>query len=82
MSPSPKPPTLDLSTARLSTGLKSGVRGGSLVKVEKVGDRSIEEIIDRDVYVNINADWVNAKGTSQHGHGKCASFTLFKQVHG
>ena len=64
MSPSAtRPPTLDLSSARLSTGLKSGPRGGSLVKVEKVGDRSVEEIIDRDVYVNINADWVNAKGT-------------------
>lgn len=59
-----RPPTLDLSSARLSTGHKAAARGPSLVKVEKVGDCSIEEIIDRDVYVNINADWVNAKGTS------------------
>lgn len=57
MSPSAtKPPTLDLT---------SGTRGGSLVKVEEVGDRSLEEVIDRDVYVNINADWVNAKGRSR-----------------
>jgi len=66
MSPSAtRPPILDLSSARLSTGLKSGTRGGSLVKVEEVGDRSVEEVIDKDVYVNINADWVNAKGTSR-----------------
>jgi hypothetical protein len=65
MSPSAaRPPSLDLSSAGLSTGLNPGTRGGSLVKVEKIGDRSVEEVIDRDVYVNINADWVNAKGTS------------------
>ncbi|KAG5648760.1 hypothetical protein DXG03_000108 [Asterophora parasitica] len=37
-------------------------RSGSIVKVEEVGDRSIEESLDRSAYVNINADWVNAKG--------------------
>jgi hypothetical protein len=67
MSPSaPRPPALDLS----STGLKSGPQSGGFVKVEKVGDRSREEIIDRDVYVNINADWVNAKGMSRHEYVK------------
>jgi hypothetical protein len=55
-----RPPTLAFSSTR--TGLASGTRGGSLVKVEEVGDRSVEEVIDRDVYVNINANWVNAKG--------------------
>lgn len=37
-------------------------RSGSLVKVEQVGDRSVEEVLDRGAYVNINANWVNAKG--------------------
>ena len=69
-----RPSTIDSSSARLSTGL-SGTRGGSLVKVEKVGDRSIEEVIDRDVYVNINANWVNAKGMSLLEYWKRLSFT-------
>jgi len=33
-----------------------------MVKVEEVGNRSTEEATDRSAYVNINADWVNAKG--------------------
>ncbi|KAF7352389.1 Protein ORM1 [Mycena venus] len=37
-------------------------RSGSIVKVEQVGDGSLEEVLDRSAYVNINADWVNAKG--------------------
>ena len=37
-------------------------RSGSIVKVEQVGDRFTEEDLDRSAYVNINADWVNAKG--------------------
>ncbi|KAG6910781.1 hypothetical protein DXG01_007669 [Tephrocybe rancida] len=37
-------------------------RSGSIVKVEEVGDNSIEESLDRSAYVNINADWVNVKG--------------------
>jgi hypothetical protein len=39
-------------------------RSGSIVKVEEVGDRSVEEVLDRSAFVNINADWVNAKGMS------------------
>ncbi|KAF8806303.1 Orm1 type endoplasmic reticulum protein [Phlegmacium glaucopus] len=42
--------------------IKTRGRSGSLVKVEQVGDRSNEEALDRSAYVNINADWVNAKG--------------------
>ena len=57
-----KLPTLDLSSALSPTTLRSRPRSSSLVKVEEVGDRSVEEIIDRSAYVNINADWVNAKG--------------------
>jgi len=51
----PSPPT-DVRT------VKTRGRSGSLVKVEQVGDRSNEEDLDRSAYVNINADWVNAKG--------------------
>ncbi|KAG2013227.1 ORM1 [Coprinopsis cinerea AmutBmut pab1-1] len=49
--PKHKPPTL-----------RSRGRSNSIVKVEQIGDRSVEEVLDRNVYVNINADWVNAKG--------------------
>ena len=40
-------------------------RSGSLLKVEQVGEGSAEQDLDRNLYVNINADWVNMKG----GHG-------------
>ncbi|KAF6762012.1 ORMDL family-domain-containing protein [Ephemerocybe angulata] len=36
-------------------------RSNSIVKVEHVGDR-VEEVLDRNAYINRNADWVNAKG--------------------
>ncbi|XP_006456759.1 hypothetical protein AGABI2DRAFT_78399 [Agaricus bisporus var. bisporus H97] len=42
--------------------LKARPRSGSIVKVEEVRDRSIEDALDRNAYLNINADWVNAKG--------------------
>ncbi|KAJ7129250.1 ORMDL family-domain-containing protein [Mycena epipterygia] len=45
-----------------SVQLRTRARSGSIVKVEQVGDRSVEEVLDRSAYVNINADWVNAKG--------------------
>ncbi|EIW76294.1 Orm1 type endoplasmic reticulum protein, partial [Coniophora puteana RWD-64-598 SS2] len=41
--------------------LKGRQRRGSIVKVEEVGGRT-EELLDRNAYVNINANWVNAKG--------------------
>jgi hypothetical protein len=71
--PKHKPPTL-----------RSRGRSNSIVKVEQIGDRSVEEVLDRNVYVNINADWVNAKGTawtSVRWHWG-PSLTLFSQVPG
>lgn len=56
------PPVLDLSSPTRVSSHRSRARSGSIVKVEEVGDRSIEEVLDRSAYVNINADWVNAKG--------------------
>jgi hypothetical protein len=59
-----KLPALDLSAAspRAMT-MRGRGRSGSIVKVEEVGDRSTEEVLDRSAYVNPNVDWVNAKGT-------------------
>ncbi|KAF9534122.1 Orm1 type endoplasmic reticulum protein [Crepidotus variabilis] len=57
-----KLPALDLSAAKPLTGLRSRGRSSSIVKVEHVGDRSVEEFVDRGAYSNINADWVNSKG--------------------
>jgi hypothetical protein len=37
-------------------------RSGSLLKVEQVGEGSAEQDLDQNLYVNINADWVNMKG--------------------
>jgi len=56
-----KLPALDLSSLK-SPPLRARARSSSIVKVEEVGDRSIDEVLDRGAYVNINADWVNAKG--------------------
>jgi hypothetical protein len=58
-SPAIKLPPLAVSAPAMS---KRRARSGSLVKVEEVGDRSVEEVLDRSAYVNINANWVNAKG--------------------
>jgi len=58
-----KLPALDLSSLR-APPLRPRARSNSIVKVEEVGDRSIDEVLDRGAYVNINADWVNAKGAS------------------
>ncbi|KAF9057849.1 ORMDL family-domain-containing protein [Panaeolus papilionaceus] len=55
-------PTIDTSSPSKSSALRSRGRSGSIVKVEEIGDRSVEEALDRSAYVNINADWVNAKG--------------------
>lgn len=59
-----KLPELDISKASNATlsPLRTRTRSASIVKVEEVGDRSVEEVLDRSAYVNINADWVNAKG--------------------
>ncbi|KAJ7872074.1 Orm1 type endoplasmic reticulum protein [Mycena leptocephala] len=55
-----KLPALGIDVSGAS--LRTRPRSGSIVKVEHVGDRSVEEVLDRSAYVNINADWVNAKG--------------------
>ena len=58
------PPTIklpQLSIPHQNSGLKGRNRSGSIVKVEEVGGR-VEELLDRSAYLNINANWVNAKG--------------------
>jgi hypothetical protein len=58
-----KLPALDISlSANPTTSLRGRGRSSSIVKVEEVGNRSVEEVLDRSTYVNANADWVNAKG--------------------
>lgn len=56
-----KLPALDLSAAKVSSPLRARGRSGSIVKVEEVSDRFVDTL-DRGAYVNINANWVNAKG--------------------
>jgi hypothetical protein len=56
--PSPKLPHL---TVPVPADIKGRRRSGSIVKVEEVGGRT-EELLDRSAYLNINANWVNAKG--------------------
>ena len=60
-----KLPALDLSFPATTTSVRGRGRSSSIVKVEEVGDRSVEEVLDRSAYLNANADWVNAKGQSQ-----------------
>jgi hypothetical protein len=59
------PPTaINLSNLTLphpTESLKGRKRSSSLLKVEEVGGR-VEQFLDRSAYVNINANWVNAKG--------------------
>jgi hypothetical protein len=57
-------PLLDLSSPKTTSTARGRGRSNSIVKVEEVGNRSTEEVLDRSAYVNINADWVNAKGSS------------------
>ncbi|KAK0206949.1 Orm1 type endoplasmic reticulum protein [Desarmillaria ectypa] len=54
-----KLPARDLSKP---SPLRVRGRSGSIVKVEQVGDRSAEDTLDQSLFVNINANWVNAKG--------------------
>lgn len=56
-------PLLDLSNPNVLSSARGRGRSNSMVKVEEVGNRSTEEATDRSAYVNINADWVNAKGS-------------------
>lgn len=56
----PTPKLLHL-TVQVPAGIKGRRRSGSIVKVEEVGGRT-EQLLDRSAYLNINANWVNAKG--------------------
>lgn len=49
-----------LSPSAPSENLRGRPRSGSLMKVEEVATDSFE---DQSAYVNINAEWVNRKGT-------------------
>lgn len=57
------PPTIKLPEIANSATTSRRQRSASIVKVEQVGDRTTEEVLDQSAYVNINANWVNAKGT-------------------
>ncbi|KAJ7098717.1 Orm1 type endoplasmic reticulum protein [Mycena belliarum] len=60
-----RPTTIKLPALGINVSaapLRTRGRSGSIVKVEQIGDGSVEEVLDRSAYVNINADWVNAKG--------------------
>lgn len=56
-------PTLSLPAESVKqTKQRTRTRSGSLLKVEEVGEGSAEQDLDQNLYVNINADWVNMKG--------------------
>lgn len=55
------PPTSLRLSLQPPEDIKGRKRSASLVKVEEVGGR-VEEVLDRSAYMNINANWVNAKG--------------------
>lgn len=55
------PPSLSGKSAT-QTKQRTRTRSGSLLKVEQVGEGSAEQDLDQNLYVNINADWVNMKG--------------------
>jgi len=62
-SPTIKLPTDSLAHSVPALKVRTGRdRSGSLMKVEKVGESSLEQDLDQGAYVNINAEWVNRKG--------------------
>jgi hypothetical protein len=56
-------------------------RSGSIVKVEEVGGHT-EELLDRSAYLNINANWVNAKGAYRYSSNLNTITEPPIQVHG
>lgn len=58
-------PALSIQTSRSGMSADKAAprraRSGSLVKVEKV-DSTNDQMLDQEVYPNVNADWVNLKG--------------------
>jgi hypothetical protein len=75
-----KLPALNISPPRGFRTVKTRGRSasGSIVKVEQVEDRSTEEALDRSAYVNINADWVNAKGVHRPTLKSMLEFSLLR----
>ena len=63
----PTPSLPEKSTTQIKQ--RQRTRSGSLLKVEQVGEGSAEQDLDQNIYVNINADWVNMKG----GHATSAA---------
>lgn len=59
-----KLPPLETSSAS-ALAMTGRARSSSLVKVEEIGDRSVEEALDRSAFLNMNADWVNSKGVQR-----------------
>ena len=74
------PPTSLRLSLQPPDDLKGRKRSASLLKVEEVGGR-VEEVLDRSAYMNINANWVNAKGTAPPLSNIHASAHVY-QVHG
>jgi hypothetical protein len=46
------------------------------LKVEQVGEGSAEQDLDQNLYVNINADWVNMKGEHDPPFSPLRSYEL------
>ena len=64
-SPTLSVPTLTIETSSSELKVRVGrTRSSSIVKVETVGEDSQEEGLDQNLYDNVNAEWVNRKGTS------------------
>ncbi|KAJ7591443.1 Orm1 type endoplasmic reticulum protein [Mycena floridula] len=51
-----------ISISSSGSPMKPRARSASIVKVEQVGYRTTEEVLDQSAYANINANWVNSKG--------------------
>ena len=46
-------------------------RSSSIVKVEKLDDETQADVLDQGVYDNLNAEWVNRKGTPYMSRPSC-----------
>lgn len=65
-SPTLNVPHLSIETSSSTAELKvrmGRARSSSLLKVETVGQNGQEEDLDQNLYENVNAEWVNRKGT-------------------
>ena len=73
--PSVKLPPISITATQLAPP-KLRARSNSIVKVEEVGE-SQEEVLDQNLYANVNADWVNRKGLSLCSVFTCGSVEGF-----